>query len=451
MDSNASSIPGSTGKFTRTNAMQTYISLMAYTFDILSFIALVFVSIPFGKAIYPGALKDSLLIVWGGFAAGSVLRPLGAAIIGPLYDRVGRKRGLYISILGSSLLTAAIAGIPTYAQAGIWSPVLFIILRLVGGIFIGALIAGGLVFTTENLPERLRGFITGTAEAGGSWAHVIGAAWLILIGAIFTTTAAYDAYSWRVMFLVALLPLVLILPVLYKVPESSIFVRAHKRHPKEEGIYKKIFAKGSPMRRPFFIAMFSSIGLLGYDNLTENQFPTFLHVVNSVQHPEIATIILIGAAFGVIGSMFGGALSQKTGRRPFALVSAVLLILTSFLFLYLGTLTASQYYLILATLIPFYFFASIAKANLSIFLNESFTTEVRSTAVGLNWNLGYGIAGVWPIVITLLYGAYGKSFYPVAQAIFLVILGIIYFVAFFMSKETIGNIGREQEALAAEK
>lgn len=448
MDSNASSTSSDSGKFTRTNAMQTYISLMAYTFDILSFVALTFVAVPFGKAIYPGSTANSLLVVWGGFAAGSILRPLGAAIIGPLYDRVGRKLGLYISIIGSSLFTAAIAGIPTYAQAGDLSPILFIVLRLIGGIFIGALIAGGLVFTTENLPERLRGFITGTAEAGGSWAHVIGAAWLILISALFVTTASYDANGWRVMFLVALLPLVLILPVLYKVPESSIFVRSSKKHKKEEGIYKKIFGRGSPMRMPFFIAMFSSIGLLGYDNLTENQFPTFLRVVNSVPHADIATLVLVGAAFGVIGSMFGGALSQKTGRKPFALVSAVILIFISFLFLYLGNLKSTEYYLILATLIPFYFFASIAKANLSLFLNEAFTTDVRSTAVGLNWNLGYGIAGVWPLIITYLYKIYGLSFYSVAQTIFLVIMGVLYFVAFFMSKETIGNIEREQKALA---
>ncbi len=423
---------------------------MAYTFDILSFIALTFVAVPFGKAIYPGPVANSLLIVWGGFAAGSVLRPLGAAIIGPLYDRVGRKLGLYISIIGSSLFTAAIAGIPTYAQAGDLSPILFIVLRLIGGIFIGALIAGGLVFTTENLPERLRGFITGTAEAGGSWAHVIGAAWLIMISAIFVSTAAYDANGWRVMFLVALLPLVLILPVLYKVPESAIFVRTTKKHRHEEKIYRKILGRGSPMRMPFLIAMFSSIGLLGYDNLTENQFPTFLRVVNSVPHPEIATLVLVGAAFGVVGSMFGGALSQKTGRRPFALVSAVILIVISFLFLYLGNLSHTEYYLILATLIPFYFFASIAKANLSLFLNEAFTTDVRSTAVGLNWNIGYGIAGVWPLVITFLYKIYGLSFYAVAQTIFLVVMGIMYFVAFYMSKETLGNISKEQAALESQ-
>lgn len=437
---------GATGKFTRTNALQTYISLMAYTFDILSFVAITFVTVPFGKAIYPNSnFANSLLIVWGGFAAGSVLRPLGAAWVGPLYDRVGRKRGLYIGILGSSLFTAAIAAIPTYATAGIVSPILYIVLRLVGGIFIGALIAGGLVFTTENLPERLRGFITGTAEAGGSWAHVLGAAWLLLIGAVLVG-GVNNWFGWRMMFLVTLLPLILILPVLYKVKESEIFVRATSRRKTSKHVYAKLFEKGSAMRTSFFIAVISSIGLLGYDNLTENQFPTFLKVVNHVG-PTLAMIVLIGALFGVVGSMLGGAISQKTGRKPFAIASGVLLMAISFLFLYLGTLKANEFYTIIGTLIPFYFFASIAKANLSLFLNESFTTEVRSTAVGLNWNLGYGIAGIWPLIITYLYKIYGTSMYSTLQTVFLFILGALYLVAFLKSKETLGNISKEEKTL----
>lgn len=427
--------------------MQTYISLMAYTFDILSFIAVVFVTVPFGNAIYPGTVSKSMIVVWGGFAAGSVLRPLGAAIVGPLYDRVGRKRGLYITIFGSSIFTASIAGIPTYAQVGDLAPIIYIVLRLIGGIFIGGLIAGGLVFTTENLPERLRGFITGTAEAGGSWAHVLGAAWLILITTFFVG-ASYATTGWRVMFLVTLLPLVLVIPVLYFVKESDIFVRAKKRTAGERSaVYKKIFGKGSAMRIPFLISLFSSIGLLGVDNLTENQFPTFLRLVNHVPHGTIADLVLYGAFFGVIGSMIGGAISQRTGRKPLALVSAVILIAISPLFLYLNNLKPDAFYLILITLIPFYFFASIAKANLALFLNESVTTEVRSTAVGLNWNIGYGIAGVWPLVIAWLYGIYGFSTYAMLQTVFLLVLGILYLVAFAFSKETRGNIGKEQEEL----
>ncbi|MDS0256540.1 MFS transporter [Thermoplasmatales archaeon AK] len=436
-------------KFTRVNALQTYISLMTYTFDILSFVAISFVIVPVSHAIYPSkTVGISLLVTWGGFAAGSVTRPLGAAIIGPLYDKVGRKRGLYLSIAGSSLLTAAIAANPTYASVGIWAPTIFIALRLIGGIFIGALISGGLVFAPENLPERFRGLMTGFAEAGGSWAHVIGAAWLLMITAVFVGTA-YFSVGWRVMFLVALLPLILIIPVLYKIPESQIYVKAKSKGKTQKGVYKTLFSRSTGMRNAFLIAVFSSIGLLGYDNLTENTFPTFLAEVNKVAPGNIATLVLIGAAFGVIGSIAGGAISQKTGRKPFAIGGGIILIVISVLFLYLGGLPGTDYYPILFAIAPFYFFASISKADLSVFLNEAFTTEVRSTAVGLNWNLGYGIAGVWPLITSAAIAVYGLKVYPMAQFIALAVLGIVYLIASVVSKETIGNISREEASMAS--
>ena len=144
---------GAPTKFTANNGMQLTVSFVAYLLDILSFIIISFIALPFGKAIYPGSVANSLLVVWGGFAAGAVLRPLGAAIVGPLYDRIGRKRGITVGLIGSTFFTAVLGLLPTYAEVGILSPVLYIVSRLIAGIFIGALVAGGLVFTTENLPE----------------------------------------------------------------------------------------------------------------------------------------------------------------------------------------------------------------------------------------------------------------------------------------------------------
>ncbi len=142
---NSSQPPGE--KLDRYHGQALYISFFAYTFDILSFVALTFVSVQAAKAIYPSStLGISLIIFWGGFAAGSVTRPIGAAIFGHDTDAKGRKRTLYINILGSSIFTALLAATPTYASVGIYSPIIFIGLRLIGGVFIGGLIAGGLVF-----------------------------------------------------------------------------------------------------------------------------------------------------------------------------------------------------------------------------------------------------------------------------------------------------------------
>lgn len=441
-------------KFTGTNALQTYISLIVFIFDILSFIVIAFVAVQFGKAIYPNKTAAiSLLIVWGGFVAGSVLRPVGGLIVGPLYDRVGRKRGLFIGVIGTSGFTALMAALPTYAQVGIWAPVLYIILRLIAGIFVGALIAGGLVFTTENVPERLRGVITGFAEAGGNWAHIIGAAWLALITVLFATTAAFDANGWRAFFLVSLVPLVLVIPPLIKVKESEIFVKVKNRNKTAEnsqGVYRRMFGKGSPMRRTAFISLIMSVGVLSFADIIANNLPTFLKLVIGIPPSHIAGIVFVAAAFGVVGNLTGGAISQKLGRKRWGIILAIILILVSFLNMFLGTLQSSQFYLIVGALIPIYIIFSMSEANLVLFLNESFTTEVRSTAVGLNWNFGYAIGGVLILILTYLYGVYGIKNLPLIETAFLVAMAVIYLGTAIAQNETIGNISREEKALDEE-
>lgn len=451
MDSNASPTPGNPGdKFTRVNAMQSYVSFTVYLFDILSFILLVFVGNTVSQVIYPNPNAGiSLLVFWGAFAAGSVTRPIGAAFLAPYYDRVGRKRGIAISLIGASVFTALIGALPTYAQVGDFSPILFIVLRLIAGIFIGALISGGLVFGPENVPERLRGIMTGFAETGANWAHVLGAVWLLVASLLFATSASFAAYGWRFFFAISLAPLIAVLPILYKVPESQIHVMKKKRG-ENKGQYKKLFGKGSELRPAFTVGLMISIGLLGYDQLTENTIPSFLAKTIHIPHASIATLVILGGFGALAGTLIGGALSQKFGRRPVAIISSVILIFISVLFIEIPTLNKGDYWTILAFILPFYFFPGISKICLSLYLNESFPTEARATGLGLSWNIGYGLAGVWSIVVSAFLAIYGIKSYGYLQFYALVILSVIYLIFAVKSKETRGNIGREKQALEAE-
>ena len=450
MDSNASPTPGHSGdKLTRVNAMQSYVSFTVYLFDILSFILLVFVGGTVSEVIYPNANAGiSLLVFWGAFAAGSVTRPLGAAFLAPYYDRVGRKRGIGVSLVGASVFTALIGVLPTHAQVGDLSPMLFIVLRLIAGIFIGALISGGLVFGPENVPERLRGVMTGFAETGANWAHVIGAAWLLLASVLFATSASFAATGWRFFFMISLAPLLLVLPILYKVPESEIHVLKRKRG-QTKGQYKKLFGKGSELRPAFMVGLMMSVGLLGYDQMTENTIPTFLAKTVHVPHASIATLVILGGFGALAGTLLGGLISQKVGRKPVAIVSSVILILISVIFIYIPSLSKGDYWTIFAFILPFYFFPGIAKICLSLYLNESFPTEARATGLGLSWNIGYGLAGVWPIVESAFLAIYGIKYYGHLQFYTLVILGVLYLLFAVRAKETRGNIGKERQALEA--
>lgn len=63
------------------------------------------------------------------YGAGYIARPIGGIFFGRLGDIVGRKQVLVWTLLLIGFATAAIAILPTYAQAGIWAPILLVLMR----------------------------------------------------------------------------------------------------------------------------------------------------------------------------------------------------------------------------------------------------------------------------------------------------------------------------------
>src|ERR1700749_2132627 len=79
----------------------------------------------------------ALLGVYGGFAVGFAIRPLGAIVLGRVGDRQGRKLVLVLSVVLMGASTVAIGLLPTYGEVGIWATVLLIVVRLFQGFSVG--------------------------------------------------------------------------------------------------------------------------------------------------------------------------------------------------------------------------------------------------------------------------------------------------------------------------
>ena len=78
------------------------------------------------------------LAAFATLAVGYFIRPLGGLIFGRLGDIVGRKNVLVITLLVMGFSTVAMAFVPTYAQVGVWAPIILVLLRAVQGIGAGA-------------------------------------------------------------------------------------------------------------------------------------------------------------------------------------------------------------------------------------------------------------------------------------------------------------------------
>ena len=135
-------------------------------------------------------------------------RPVGSAFFGHFADKTGRKTLLVITIGGVGLMSVASALLPTQAVAGIWSYVLFCVMRFIMGCFFGGEYAVGHTFAIEHAPVGRRGLVGGFIQSGFPLGFVFGS----LVFALISHLVGSDAmirYGWRLSFLTGVMPVIL--------------------------------------------------------------------------------------------------------------------------------------------------------------------------------------------------------------------------------------------------
>ncbi|RRB80817.1 MFS transporter, partial [Escherichia coli] len=99
-------------------------------------------------------------------------------IFGKMGDRIGRKKVLFITITMMGICTTLIGVLPTYAQIGVFAPILLVTLRIIQGLGAGAEISGAGTMLAEYAPKGKRGIISsfvamgtncGTLSAPANW------------------------------------------------------------------------------------------------------------------------------------------------------------------------------------------------------------------------------------------------------------------------------------------
>ena len=138
------------------------------------------------------------------FGAGFAFRPIGALVFGRIGDRVGRKGAFLVTVTLMGGATVVIGLLPSYAAAGILSPILLLTMRILQGFALGGEYGGAAIYVAEHAPVGARGRATSwvqTSAAFGLFAALL----VILVtrltlGKLFGP-AAFDAWGWRIPFL----------------------------------------------------------------------------------------------------------------------------------------------------------------------------------------------------------------------------------------------------------
>lgn len=116
-------------------------------------------AIYFSGAFFPANNQTAELLATAGvFAIGFFMRPLGSFVMGRSADRKGRRAALTLSVSIMATGSLVIALVPTYAQIGIWSPIILIATRLVQGLSLGGEYGTSATYMSEMASPNRRGF-----------------------------------------------------------------------------------------------------------------------------------------------------------------------------------------------------------------------------------------------------------------------------------------------------
>ena len=262
------------------------------------------------------------------FAAGFAVRPFGALVFGRLGDLVGRKYTFLVTIVLMGISTFLVGVLPNYASIGIAAPIILVLLRMAQGLALGGEYGGAATYVAEHAPNGKRGlytsFIQTTATIGLLLSLVV-----ILVVRESVGTEAFEAWGWRIPFLLSIFLLGISVWIRMQLHESPLFQQM-----KAEGKGSK-----SPLRESF-LSKNGRIVLLALFGATAGQavvwyagqFYAMYFLTQSLKVDATTTWMLIGGALLIATPffVFFGWLSDRIGRKKIIMAGCLIAALTYF-------------------------------------------------------------------------------------------------------------------------
>lgn len=344
------------------------------------------------------------ILAFSTYAVGYISRPLGGFVFGHLGDVAGRKAVLIITLVIMGVTTALMGLLPGYAVWGIWSPVLLVALRFVQGIALGGEWAGAVLLSMEHGDANKRGRNASFAQVGPSCGTLIGTGFITLV-TVMMSADQFQAWGWRIPFLLSLVLVVFGLWLRRGVEETPTFVAMQAQEKTTHTPLKEVFVN---YPKQLFIAGGSRIGSDVLYALVVVFTLTYVTTVLQLPRPLALMATMLGAIVNAITVPMFGAFSDKWGRRPVYITGALLAVVWSFLFFVL--LDSSHPALIVLAVIGGLLIHAMMYGPQAAFVTEQFPGHVRYAGSSLAYTLAGIVGGGFaPLIITTLFKETGST------------------------------------------
>jgi len=368
------------------------------------------------------ALLQTLAI----FAVGFVARPIGGLLFGRFADRRGRRIALVVSMMAMAFGSLMIAVIPSYAAIGATASVLLVVARIIQGLAHGGESAAAYVYVSEIAPPRSRGLWSSTVFTSIAFGVILAT----LFGVTLTQSLTVEqlaAWGWRIPFLVGAAVGVYAYYLRRSAIETEVFEAEQK--PSERTAAPESTAS-------LLWSCTRLVLILGASNVVYATWLTFASTyaitIQKVPAAEAFRATLAAQVIGMLAFPIFGALSDRFGRKPMALLTCGGFALISFWLLSL--LDASAWSLFMAQSIALVLWASLG-AIWPAWMAEQISTGSRSVSIGVASSLGGAIFGGTAPYLNTWLSAQGM---PWAFTAYTVVLNVIAVGLILTMRETRG-------------
>jgi MFS family permease len=357
----------------------------------------------------------ALLASFATFGVGFAARPIGAILFGYIGDRYGRRPALLTTIVMIGVATGLIGLLPDFGTIGLAAPILLAVLRLVQGLAVGGEWGGAVTMAVEHAPAGKRGRFAALVQIGSPVGTLLSSGAFTLV--LLFPSQTFDAWGWRIPFLLAFPLLVIALWIRLKVEESPIFkdLLAHEETAKVPALDVLRHAGG----RLVIAVLAAMLGVGGFYMITTF---TVSYGSNTLGVPRSVMVnaTLIAAVAQIIITVLMGRLAEKIGPGKVTMWGGLLTAVAAFpLFAMIDS--KSPLLITLAITIGIVL-VGVAYAVNGALLTELFPPKLRYSGVALGYNIAGATSGFMPMIATAMLGVSGNRSWGAALILAIIAL-----------------------------
>lgn len=380
----------------------------------------------------PAGKEIALLISFASVGLSFLFRPLGAFLAGHYGDKIGRRAMLVLTLSLMGAATTLIGVLPTYETAGLWAPILLLLLRIIQGISAGGEWGGAVLMAVEHAEEGKRGRAGSYPQVGVPLGMLLASGMMALMTGVISPGEAFVEWGWRVPFLVSIVLIAIGYFVRRAVDESPVFeeIAEHKAQTKVPIVV--LFKKHWPL---VIIAalVFAGNNAAGYMT-TGGFFQAYTTNPDGpigLERTDVLVAVAFGAAMWLIMTLIAGYMADKVGRVRTYQIGFVILAASLFpVFALVNTGSLAMLYLAFGL---FSIGLGLTYGPQAALYSELFPASVRFSGVSISYAIGAILGGAFaPTIAQALVQATGGT---TAVAIYLLVVVVLGFIAVSMIRD----------------